>query len=179
MLAPQLSRLGSPVEPQAVNSLQPREEEVFRARGVLRRRVRAREYDKNRKNSAGACHPPTRLDHEAANDAKTARRVVGLVGRMDQQLWGGIRRRRRGRKLHAAAMVRCLTYRKARYAALAHGALRARDGVDSMRPCALQGSNNALSSCASPIECCATISLKESVPHLSQHPNELGDCIRD
>ena len=125
-----------------------------------------------------AIHPPV-CDHEAANDAKTARRVVGLVGRMDQQLWGGIRRRRRGRKLHAGAMVRCLTYRKARYAALAHGALRARDGVDSMRPCALQGSNNALSSCASPIECCATISLKESVPHLSQHPNELGDCIRD
>eukprot|EP00964_Phaeocystis_antarctica_P121025 scaffold84740_cov75-Phaeocystis_antarctica.AAC.4 len=58
MLAPQRSRLGSPLEPQAVNSLQPREEEVFRARSVLRRRVRAREYDENRKQSASACHPP-------------------------------------------------------------------------------------------------------------------------
>ena len=36
---------------------------------------------------------------------------------------------------------RCLTYRNARYAALAHGALRARDDVDSLRPFALQRSS--------------------------------------
>ena len=33
---------------------------------------------------------------------------------------------------------RCLTYGMCRYAALAHGALRARDGVDSLRPIASQ-----------------------------------------
>ena len=45
--------------------------------------------------------------------------------------------------------LRALTYGMCRDAALAHGALRARDGVDSLRQCALQRSNNAFSSCAS------------------------------
>jgi len=48
-----------------------------------------------------------------------------------------------------ATNFRCLTYGMCRYAALAHGALRSRDGVDSLRSFALQRSSNARSPCAS------------------------------
>eukprot|EP00964_Phaeocystis_antarctica_P161966 scaffold135270_cov181-Phaeocystis_antarctica.AAC.1 len=57
--------------------------------------------------------------------------------------------RPRGGHAHRSEKIRALTYGMCRYAALVHGALRARDGVDSLRQCALQRPSNAFSSCAS------------------------------
>ena len=53
---------------------------------------------------------------------------------------------------HPPDKRRCLTYGMCWNAALVHGAQRARDGVDSLRQCALQRPSNAFSSCASAMD---------------------------
>ena len=66
-----------------------------------------------------------------------------MSGGMHVHVGDGVERK------NAVINQRLLTYGMCWNAALVHGALRARDGVDSLRQCALQRPSNAFSSCAS------------------------------